>query len=78
MKRDMALIKAILKFVECNGTGADSPLTLPEFPQYTDEQVQYHATLCVQAGYIEHVGSQAGVFPTLLTWDGHEALDRMR
>ena len=78
MKRDMALIKAILKFVELKGTRHGKPLTLPEFPNYDEAAVQYHADLCLQAGYIEAETTQANVFPVVLTWNGQEALSALR
>ena len=78
MKRDMALIKATLKFVERIGTHRGQPLTLPDFPHYDEATVQYHADLCLQAGYIEAETTQANVFPAALTWDGQEALSALR
>ena len=39
MKRNMDLIKAILKYVEQNDKNDGRHLSPPEFPDYTDQQV---------------------------------------
>ena len=52
MRRDKKLIDKILRYAEEN---ADDGLTpcFPEFPCYTQKQVEYHIRLCVQAGLLE-------------------------
>lgn len=72
MKRYMTLIRAVLEYVECHG---DSEfLSPPEVDGYTPAQVDYHIQLCEQAGYLE---TQSG-YPSALTWEGHNALDKTR
>ncbi len=78
MTRDMQLIKAILKYVECKGRFNGRPIELPEFPGHSQETVEYHATLCVQAGYLEAQETSGGIFPRYLTWAGQEALAELR
>ncbi len=78
MKRDMSLIKAILKWVEANGQYGGRFSVIPSLPGYEDNDVQYHADLCEQAGYFTAVRSQGGVLVQCLTWAGHEALDALR
>ena len=73
MKRYMKLIRTVLEYVECHGNSEF--LAPPEVDGYTPEQVLYHVELCAQAGYIE---AQSGQHPRALTWQGHEALDKMR
>ena len=78
MTRDMQLVKAILKYVERNGRFRGRPIELPEFPGYSPESVEYHATLCVQAGYLKVEETNGGIFPRYLTWAGQEALAELR
>ena len=72
MKRYQALIKTILAYVECQGSGES--LAPPEVSGYTPSQVAYHVELCKQAGYMG--GGKADI--RLLTWEGHNALDALR
>ena len=82
MKRHMQLIQQLLKHAECRGGGAG--VHPPELAGYTDQQVQYHVGLCVQAGYIEATlisGKEEPYRRYLmgnLTWAGHEALSDLR
>ena len=82
MQRDMKLIYKLLVVAESvDGTvRAD----IPTFPEYSDTQVQFHVKLCMEAGFL-----QAGpwsrmqevtrfTFMRPLTWNGHEALARLR
>ena len=75
MKRDLQLIKQILKYAECNGPGERGFLFHPEVPGYSNEAVEYHVRLCGDAGYVR-TNSTGHILE--LTWDGHEALDRLR
>ncbi len=80
MRRDMTLIARILRYAEGNAS-----LTvwsrIPKFDGYTDAEVHYHIGLCIQAEYLQNTksvpfnGRCLGV--GLLTWAGHEALDRL-
>ena len=79
MRRYMKLIFKILEYTETSKQNGGQ-LQLPEFEEYTNEQVNYHARLCRDAGYINldtNRGHQnIGIIE--LTWQGHEELDRMR
>ena len=79
MKRHFDLIKSILKYVEKNGKYADTfAMSLPEFPPYSDEEVQYNAYLCVDAGFIVGQNRMTGIYVRYLTWKGQEELERLR
>ena len=78
MRREIGLIKLILKYVERNGTPDGRALNPPEFPDRTDEDIDYHMDLCAQAGYMTMERVQTRMFPKRLTWNGHEALDALR
>jgi hypothetical protein len=51
MKRDMALIRSILKYVEHEGR-PDRELEPPELPNDSYQEISYHISFCVQAGYL--------------------------
>ena len=82
MKRDMALIKALLEHVEnlCGGDWIDAP----SLPNYTDRQIHYHIDLCQQADFLETKKTTGPDSPYArfavrnLTWPGHEMLDHLR
>ncbi len=80
MKREMRLIYLILDYVEGALTIGDIPL--PEFRDYQrNEIIEYHVRLCSEAGYLNIVSDPATKLPTrieLMTWNGHEALDKLR
>ena len=85
VKRDMDLIRRILEYLE--GQPGPGPFRPPELPNVPTHEVCYHARLCRQAGYIsEYKETLGGDGPPRvpicslgeLTWDGHEALGRMR
>ena len=82
MKRDMDLIRAMLLAIEAEGHGfASHPI---EIPNYTQEQIGYHAVLLGEAGLVKvhdvtHLGSNSPeALITRLTWAGHEFLDSAR
>ena len=82
MKRYSQLIRTILEFSE--GKGSSDLIPPPEICGYTPEQIHYHVGLCEEAGYL-HVESISGAEEpyrryaiSSLTWNGHEALDRLR
>ena len=77
MKRDMKLIKTILKYVEAEHVRDQQFIELPELPCYTPDQVHYHAELCAEADYIVVTGSDV-LYLQKLTWAGHEELARLR
>ena len=77
----MKLIQLILEYTEKHGNGKTLPL--PEFEDYTFTQVNYHAGLCGEAGYLrvdrQYQSQQKRSYSILeLTWKGHEELARMR
>ena len=72
MKRDMALILALLEHLETYATGR--PMAIPSVEGYAPDLVSYHVRLCEEAGYI----TRQGMLPVDLTWQGHEALDHLR
>lgn len=97
MKRDMELIRKILEFVEEHGDGSvEGDLSLsdvevdiavdnirPGAETYSLLQINYHAWLCVDAGFVEgrvslHPNLWTSSRLTALTWKGHEKLDELR
>jgi hypothetical protein len=82
MKRDMKLIREILLAIEAS----DSALGPGEFKieGYTDDQINFHAALIVEAGLAHgQIPSQVQGVPlhayiTRLTWDGCDFLDAAR
>lgn len=78
MKRRMKLIGLILKHVEqAPHTGE---IQIPEFQDYTRNEVEYHVTLCSEAGYLDIVVDPRDKTPVMihrLTWEGHEALEKL-
>ena len=75
MKRDLNLIKQILKYAECKGPGERGFLFHPEVAGCSDEEIEYHVRLCGDAGYVR-INSTGHIIE--LTWDGHEALNDLR
>lgn len=82
MKRDMNLIREIMIALEAESSGsAPDPV---EIDGYTDEQINYHTLLLIEAGLV--VGkklrtSESDIpyaFPSRITWKGHEFLDEAR
>jgi hypothetical protein len=82
MKRDMDLIREILRAVEAceDSHGINSPI----IEGYNEAQIAYHLRLLVDGGLIE-VGSVAGEFQQEdeyiginLTWGGQEFLNAAR
>lgn len=75
MQLKESLIRQLLEYVECHGTGR--PMYPPEIEGYTDEQVEYHIRLCDQAGFVM-TSPNARHAITQLTYEGHRALRRFR
>ena len=67
------VIHLLLEYAEQNATGGF--LKLPTFEGHTEEQVAYHVSLCVQAGFLN---CSADMYIVSLTWTGHEELARWR
>ena len=78
MRRNMNLIRKILKHVELNAT-MDDVLDVPHFPGFDDSVVLYHVELCIQAEFITSITPGSGqVLIQRLAWAGHEELARLR
>ncbi len=81
MERDMDLIRAMLLAIESNQSGFAPKI---EIPNYTEEQINYHALLLGEAGLAEVVDTTSGgskspeAMIIRLTWAGHEFLDSAR
>ena len=76
MERNMKLIRRILEYVKCHGS-AHRPTDPTDIIGYTTEEIDYHVRLCVQAGFVEPEPN-ASHFIRSLTWQGHEALERLQ
>ena len=82
MKRNKILIRKILEYAERQTSGGFSPA--PECSEFSWENVHYHIGLCEQAGYLVTRSISGAEEPHEryeignLTWQGHEALDRLR
>ena len=81
MKRDMDLIRAMLMSIETDEHGFASKI---EIPNYTQEEIGYHAVLLGEAGLaivsdITTFGVKSPQAIVIrLTWSGHEFLDAAR
>jgi len=84
MKRDMDLVRDLLLFIE-NDPRLDGTLWLsPQKPQdvgvtnHSIEEVAYHLTMLVEAGFVK--GNTGMEMPAIckLTWNGHEFMDDIR
>ena len=80
MKRDLDLVRSILLEIENH----DSALPNQDFriEGYSPEEVTYNALLLHEAGYIKGIISKSqygnSIYPSQLTWKGHEFLDEAR
>jgi len=81
MKRDMDLVRKMLLAIETDSSGFAPKI---EIPNYTQEQIGYHAVLLGEAGLaiVVNVTSAGSKSPeamiTRLTWTGHEFVDAAR
>lgn len=79
MKRDMDLVRQILRAMEARAWMERQPLVLDG---RTEEEMAYHVKLLAEANLVEAVdaSTRAGLnwIPIALTWDGHEFLDAAR
>ena len=74
---DNILIREILEFVDKNRRQDGRQLALC-FDAYTDDEVQYHARLCVEAGLFTKLKGPSVVYPIELTLAGHRKLGELR
>lgn len=79
MMREMNLVREILKWAaDQEESGIDGN---PSFPEYTDEQVDYHVYIMWQAGLVEAIDistmgdSGRAAMLSSVTWAGHDFLD---
>ena len=83
MKRDPDLVRNILLALE-NKASSNDAITAKKMmiDGWSEEEVNYHLLLLVEAGYIRGKDSSSDnrtiVFVTRLTWEGHEFLDAAR
>ncbi|MEM8935056.1 MAG: DUF2513 domain-containing protein [Pseudomonadota bacterium] len=81
MKRDLGLLRRILLVIEAadDGRGRDFKI---EFDDVEPEIVYGHLKLLLEALFIDGIESQAIghelIYPTRLTWEGHDFLDAIR
>ena len=77
MKRDMDLIRKILLAIEAHPDYGkwDVPLA---FEGYSEEMLNYHLTLLLEAGLIEAKKGHERWIANGLTWAGHEFLEASR
>ena len=81
MRRNWELIRLLLEYVEEKGNG--KCLLMPVLPDHPPKQVSYHVRLCDEAGYLKvKVLTEQSAYIEYeigeLTWDGHNALERLR
>ncbi|MCY3918407.1 MAG: DUF2513 domain-containing protein [Chloroflexi bacterium] len=79
MKRDMAVIRCLLEYIEAHDKMFqpihfdDDTFRLPA------ERVQYHLRLIEDAGFVRTKGTRQGYLVVEeLTWSGHEYLAQLR
>lgn len=80
-------MRLVCKILECVASReTEGPVAPPRINGYSDAQVHYHIGLCREAGYVDVDTTKASIEPGvgrrfysigLLTWHGHEALDRL-
>jgi hypothetical protein len=81
LKRDLDIVREILLAVEHSSYPPPNPLTLPG---RSEDEINYHLALMLQAGLIEGFESKTisanlpRVRVTKLTWEGHEFLEAAR
>ena len=75
MKRDMSLVKQILKHIEKHAPGERGFLPHPDIEGYNSDEVEYHIRLCSQAGFVDL--NDTG-YIIELTWQGHNTLVDLR
>lgn len=77
VKRDMELVRNILKMIEENPKADNHhEVKLGGFHERTYHEVVYHLELLVQAGFIRAIPGELIAYG--LTWDGHEFLANIK
>ena len=80
MKRDIELVRSILKWIEEREEGRNIGWQI-EIEGFNEEQIGYHVYLMGQAGLLEVADTSSSdsrspeAIPIDMTWDGHEFLD---
>lgn len=83
MRRDMDLVRKILKLVEAHETALNVGWDLA-VDGYTDEQIGYHIHLMGQAGLVIAIDSTTmsdtspSAMVSSLTWQGHDFLESIK
>ena len=77
MEMNNVLIKEMLEFVKREGHEDGRHLSLC-IPGYSDNQIQYHARLCVQGGFFTHLKGPTTLYPIELTLTGHRKLRQLQ
>lgn len=83
MKRNMELVRDILIQVEEHDSKRPFQLTAEEGNPFTQEEIDYHLQLMINAGLIEgkaqnFLGGAVLIHIRGLTWQGHDFLDAAR
>ena len=86
MKRDMDLVRELLlKLESLPMERGDAFVLSPDDSRiavdgYSGDEIGYHLSLILEAGFVEDPGSQPmdGITFTRLSWRGHEFLDTVR
>lgn len=75
MKRNKKLALKILRYARDNVMS-----DIPDIQGHDRDEVEYHVQLCIEAGFLKHVGDANTLMDAtnryLVTWEGHEMLDR--
>ena len=74
---DKILIREILEFINKNRR-SDGRHIAPCLSHYTDDEIQYHARLCVEAGLFTKLQGPTVIYPIELTLAGQRKLQDMR
>ena len=82
MKRDMELVRTLLLYFE--DKPSDRVIQVAEIDGYDAATIKYHQVLLYDAGLLncEPIKTERGrlldVWPSELSWQGHEFLDKVR
>ena len=71
------LIKEILEFVEKNRRSDGRQMALC-LNGYTNDEIQYHARLCDEAGFFTRLRGPSTIYPIELTLAGHRKLEELK
>ncbi|HVN97423.1 MAG TPA: DUF2513 domain-containing protein [Syntrophorhabdaceae bacterium] len=82
MKRDLDLIRLILKEIEATPAGKPctnvNKISVNKFPGYDEATIREHIKLLIEEGFVKgetFKGSSADFDVTGLTWKGYDFLD---